>query len=183
MNRIRIVTPLLMGVALMLGACEQAQEAGDMEETTADSTMAATAEAQLDSLRMNYEKAWSARDVNTLVGMMTPEYQEIGPDGVIGYEQASAMASDSANMAPEGARMSIEPNEMKVAESGDVAYGAGTTTVTIPGADGQEMTQRSHWVAGFKMVGGQWKIDRLAIVPETPAAAPNGAAADDNESM
>jgi len=170
MNRIRIVTPLLMGVALMLGACEKAQEAGEMEETTADTTMAVSAEAQLDSLRMNYEQAWNARDMNALVGMMTPEYQEIGPDGMIGYEQASAMMTDTANMAPEGSRMSIETADMEV--SGDVAYGAGTTTVTIPGTDGQEMTQRNYWVAGFKNVGGQWKIDRLALVPETtPAAA------------
>jgi ketosteroid isomerase-like protein len=157
-----------MGVALMLGACKQAQESGEMVEGTADSTLAVSAEAQLDSLRMNYEQAWNARDMNAILGMMTPEYQEVGPEGMIGYEQASAMMTDTANMAPEGSRMSIETADMEI--SGDVAYGAGITTVTIPGAEGQEMTQRSHWVAGFKNVGGQWKIDRLAIVPETTPA-------------
>lgn len=169
MSRYRIAAPLAFGLALTLAACEQpAQETGEMEGT-ADTTAAVSAEAQLDSLRMNYEAAWAARDWNAISGMMTSDYQEIGPEGVLDYDQAMAMMADSANMPPEGATLSIDMEESRVAESGDVAYSSGTSTVTMTGEDGQEMSQTMRWVAGFERVDGQWKVDRLAFAPDVAA--------------
>jgi ketosteroid isomerase-like protein len=168
----RIATPLLLGIAVALAACEQqATETGEMEDTfTDDTASAASAEAQLDSLRIRYEEAWNAGDMDAIGNMMTSEYQEIGPEGVMNYDQAIAMMSDSANMPPEGATLSIETEVLEVAESGDVAYGAGVSTVTMPGADGQEMSESSRWVAGFKRVDGEWKLDRLAFAPQVEGA-------------
>jgi ketosteroid isomerase-like protein len=172
MTNIRIATPLLLGIAVALAACEQqATETGEMEDDTyADTASAVNAEAQLDSLRIRYEEAWNAGNMDAISGMMTSEYQEIGPEGTMNYDEAVAMMSDSANMPPEGAILSIETEVWEVAESGDVAYGAGVSTVTIPGADGQEMSESSQWVAGFKRVDGEWKIDRLAFAPQVEEA-------------
>ena len=173
MKRMRIATPLLLGIAVALAACEQqATETGEMEDTFADDTAsAASAEAQLDSLRIRYEEAWNAGDMDAIGDMMTSEYQEIGPEGAMNYDEVMAMMSDTANMPPEGATLSIETQVLEVAESGDVAYGAGVSTVTIPGADGQEMSESSRWVAGFKRVDGEWKVDRLAFAPQVEEAA------------
>lgn len=169
MTRNRMVTPLLMGLALTLGACEQqATETGEMEDPAADSVAAVDAEAQLDALRIQYMEAWNAHDMDAIAGMMTTGYEEIGPEGSMNYEQATAMMADSANMPPEGATLSIETHTMEVAESGDVAYSSGVSTVTIP-MDGEEMTDSNRYVAGFKKVDGVWKIDRLAITPEVAA--------------
>ncbi|MGH7566755.1 MAG: nuclear transport factor 2 family protein [Gemmatimonadota bacterium] len=164
------MTPLLMGLALTLGACEQqATETGEMEDVAADSVAAVDAEAQLDDLRIQYMEAWNARDMNAIGGMMTSSYEEISAtEGVLGYDEAMAMMADSANIPPEGATLSIETHTLEVAESGDVAYGSGVSTMTIP-MDGQEMTDSSRWVAGFKKVDGQWKIDRLAFAPNLAA--------------
>lgn len=171
MTRIRIATPLLLGIAVALTACEQqATETGEMEDTYADTAGAVSPEVQLDSLRIRYQEAWNAGDMDAISGMMTSEYQEIGPEGAMNYDEAIAMMSDSANMPPEGATLSIETEVLEVAESGDVAYGAGVSTVTMPGADGQEMSQSSQWVAGFKRVDGEWKIDRLAFAPQVEEA-------------
>lgn len=171
MTKIQIVPPILMGLALMLGACEQAgTETGEMEETTADSVAAMDDEAALDELRTSYEDAWEAGDMNSVLGMMTPDYQEIGPEGTMNYEQVSAMMADSANMPPPGAQLSIETHTLEIAESGDVAYGSGISTVTVTGPDGQEMSESSEWVAGFQKVDGQWKVDRLAFAPVTESA-------------
>lgn len=170
MSRYRIAAPLAFGLALTLAACEQpAQEAGEMDGT-ADTTAAVSAEAQLDSLRTNYEAAWHARDWTAIAGMMTSDYQEIGPEGVFDYNQITTMMADSANMPPEGATLSIDMEETQVAESGDVAYGSGTSTVTVTGPDGQETSETMRWVAGFERVDGQWKIDRLAFAPDVAAA-------------
>ena len=170
MRTYRITTPLVFGLALMLAACEQpAQETGEMEGT-ADTTAAVSAEAQLDSLRTNYEAAWHARDWTAISGMMTSDYQEIGPEGVFDYDQITTMMADSANMPPEGATLSIDMEETQVAESGDVAYGSGTSTITVMGPDGEETSETMRWVAGFERVDGQWQIDRLAFAPEVAAA-------------
>ena len=173
MTTIRRAVPLLLGIAVTLAACEQqATETGEMEDTFADDTAsAASAEAQLDSLRIRYEETWNAGDMDALADMMTSEYQEIGPEGTMNYDEAVAMMTDSANMPPEGATLSIETEVLEVAESGDVAYGSGVSTVTVEGADGEEIIQSSQWVAGFKRVDGEWKIDRLAFAPQSEEEA------------
>ena len=172
MTRVRIAVPLVLGIVVSLGACEQqATETGEMENTFADTAGAVSAEAQLDSLRIRYQEAWNARNMDAIGEMMTSDYQEIGPEGAMNYDQTMAMMTDSANMPPEGARLSIDTEVLEVAESGDVAYGAGVSTLTMPGAAGEEMSQSSQWVAGFKRVDGEWRLDRLAFVPQ----AENGA--------
>lgn len=179
MMRIRTMTPLALVLALAMVACEQrAGETGEMEGT-ADSVSAVSAEAQLDSLRIAYENAWNAGDMAAIPGMMTSDYEELGPEGRLNYDQAIAMMSDSANMPPPGATLSINMESTEVAESGDVAYSSGTSTVTVPGAEGGEgMSETMRWVAGFKRVDGAWKIDKLAFAPdvEAPATPSEGAA-------
>ena len=184
MARIRIVPPIVMGLALIFGACEQAgTETGEMEETPADSVAAVDEEAALDELRTSYEDAWEAGDMNAVLGMMTSDYEEIGPEGTMNYEQVSAMMADSANMPPAGATLSIETHTMEIAESGDVAYASGVSTVTAAGPDGQEMSESSQWVAGFQKEDGQWKIDRLAFAPLMESAGPMEGAADTTGTM
>lgn len=168
MSSIRTATPLVLAIGLALSACQQpAVETGEMEETPSDTVVTVSAEEQLDVLRTDYEQAWNARDMDAIVAMLTPEYHEIGAEGSYGHAEVVAMMKDIANLPPEGATMSIETKSLEVAESGDVAYGTGTTTITFPGADGEETAQITDWIAGFKKVGDEWKLDRLATVPTT----------------
>lgn len=168
MSSMRIATPLVLTIGLALSACQQpAGETGEMEDTPSETVAAVSAEEQLETLRTDYEQAWNARDMDAIVAMLTPEYREIGTEGTYGHAEVEAMMKDSANMPPEGATMSIETKSLEVAESGDVAYGIGTTTMTFADADGEEMTQSTDWIAGFKKVGDEWKLDRLATVPAT----------------
>lgn len=189
MRSIRFATPLVLAAGLAISACQQpAEEAGEMEETPADTVATISAEEELDALRTDYEEAWNARDTEAILVMMTPEYREVGPQGSYGYSDVQTMMRDTANAPPEGATMSIETKTLEIAESGDLAFGTGTTTVTMPGADGETMTQQTDWIAGFKKVGGEWKIHRLATVPVTaegPQSDATGTPADEsaNETM
>lgn len=172
MRSIRIATPLVLSMGLILSACQQqGTETGEMEETPADTVGTVSDEEQLDALRSNYEAAWESHDVDGMLAMMTPGYHEIGPDGSFDYAGAEAMMRDSTNMAPQGATISIDMQTKEISDSGDIAYASGQSTVTMTGPDGNEMTQTSEWVAGFKKVDGTWKIDRLAM---TPTAEANG---------
>ena len=146
MKGIRIVAPIAIVVAASLAACEQpAQETGGMEEG-ADTLAAVNAEAQLDSLRMAYEEAWAARDWDAISGMMTSDYQEIGPEGVLGYDQAIAMMRDSANMPPEGARLSIDMRWLRTAWTAwapsQMRRCGRTTGLTIQHCRGSRSTRR-----------------------------------------
>jgi len=176
MSSIRIATPLVLAIGLALSACQQpAGETGEMEGTPSDTVAAVSAEEQLETLRDDYEAAWEAHDVDAMLAMMSPDYQEIGPMGAYGYAEAEAMMRDTANMAPEGSTISIDMETIEVAESGDVAYASGESSVTIPAAEGrEESTETMEWVAGFKKVDGVWKIDRLAMAAIVEGSAPAG---------
>jgi uncharacterized protein (TIGR02246 family) len=173
MRSIRIATPLVLTMGLILSACQQqGTETGEMEETPADSVATVSDEDQLDALRSDYEVAWEAHDVDAMVAMMTPDYREIGPLGSFDRAGAEAMMRDSTSMAPQGATISIDMQTKEIADSGDVAYASGQSTVTIPQPDGTDLTQTQDWVVGFKKVDGAWKIDRLALGP--PPVATEG---------
>lgn len=165
MRSLRIATPLVLILSLALAACQQqGAESGEMEEAPADTMAAVSAEEQLEALRDDYVAAWEARDLDALGAMMSPDYREIRPLGVFDRAGAEAMMRDSSVMPPEGATMTIDMQTIEVAESGDVAYASGETTVTIPAAEGrEEMTETTSWIAGFKKIDGAWKVDRLAL--------------------
>lgn len=182
MLRARFVLPAAALFVLTLGACQQ-QATEDTGAAMSDSTATASAEAQIDSFRMRYVDAWNARDWGTIQGMMSADYHEVGPEGEFDHDQAVAAMQDSTQMPPPDARISITANQ--IAASGDVGYASGTSTVTATGPDGQPMTQSMDWVAGFKKVGDQWKIDRLALVPPggMGQAEPAGDSDSDDSSM
>lgn len=183
MSSIRIATPIVLAMGLALSACQQqAAETGEMEETAADTVATVSAEEQLETFRDDYIVAWEARDFDTVSAMMAPSYHEIGPEGTFDRSAAETMMKDPANMAPEGSTLAIDMETIEVAESGDVAYSSGYSTVTAPAADGrEEMTETMNWVAGFKKIDGQWKIDRLAFAPAAAESDGMDVPADEDE--
>lgn len=98
------------------------------------------------------------------------------PEGeVVTRTQIESIVGNTVAMQPEG-ELAIEMESMVVAESGDLAYGTGTTTLEGTDSDGQPFIAKSRWLAGFKRVGGEWKIDRLMTsAPTSAAELPSGA--------
>lgn len=183
MRSFRHLAPLTLILGFTLTACQQqAAETGEMEESPADSVATVSDVDQLQTLRDSYVQAWEAHDVDALLAMMTPGYREVGPEGSFDYADAETMMRDPGHMTPTGSTIEIEMQTIEVAESGDVAYASGTSTVTIPaGENGEGMSQTGDWVAGFKKIDGAWKIDRLAMGPVSGATTDDGEGAMDGD--
>lgn len=165
-----VIAALTSGLALA-GCAEEtdveAEAEGEQVEAPADTV---SPEVELEELRREYERAYIERDDPALEALHTKEYLEITPEGeVIETAQIDTVPDDTtATMA--GAReLSIETESMTVAESGDVAYGTGTTVLRGTGPEGREFTAESRWLAGFRKVDGEWKIDRLMTSTPTEA--------------
>lgn len=178
MRKVHSTIAALAVVTIAFAACEQqgGEDTGAAEDEVA-ATDTADVEAQLDAFRTDFEAAWNARDWDAIVVMHSEDYQEVTPEGdVLGYGDIETAMQDTAMAPPEDARLSIDTETMEIAESGDIAYGTGTTTLTATGPDGQEMTQTERWMAGFENVDGEWKLDRLVrsvvAAPDTDEAAP-----------
>lgn len=182
----------LAAVTIAFAACEPraGEETGAAGEDVAVDT--ADLETELDEFRSGYEEAWNARDWDAVVVMHTEDYQEVTPEGeTMGYGDIETAMQDTAQAPPEDARLAIDIESMEIADSGELAYATGTSTVTATGPDGQPMTINEYWMAGFERVDGEWKLDRLvrtaaggsvtmpapgAGAPTTPMDEPAGGA-------
>lgn len=157
--------PVVLAIGVGLIGCE-AQEGEEMgveaeqEEMVEEDTV--SPEEELQELEREYERAYAERDAPALQALHTKEYMEITPEG----EVTTELQFDTTQMA-EG--LAIETESMTVAESGDVAYGSGTTTLEGAGPEGEPFTAEARWLAGFKKVDGEWKIDRLMTTTPTEA--------------
>ena len=178
MRRLHTTIAALAIVAIGLVGCEQeaGEDVGATEEEVAEADTA-DPEAELEALTTRYEDAWAARDYDAVMVMYTDDFQELTTEGQVrSRDDVEAGIRDTANAPPEDARISIDFETMSVAESGDLAYGTGTTTFTATGPDGQAIEEQERWMAGFEKVDGEWKVDRLVLVGggATPAAEETG---------
>lgn len=169
----RITT--MFGIAVVaLGLGLAACEPRDGEEPEAVATADTVAPEQaIEDLRERYIQAYNDRDVDALVMLHSEDFQQVTPEGVLDRESIRANMADTAAVPPD-AQIDITTDEMVVAESGDVAFGSGTSTFRATGPDGTPISEESRWVAGFRKVDGEWKIHRLVVVPPAESTAPAG---------
>lgn len=157
-------------VALGLGlvACEPREGEEPEAVATADTV---PPEQAIEDLRERYIQAYNDRDVDALVMLHSEDFQQITPEDVLDRESIRANMADTV-MVPPDAQIDITTDEMVVAESGDVAFGSGTSTFRATGPDGTPISEESRWLAGFRKVDGEWKLHRLVVVPPGTSAAP-----------
>lgn len=175
MNRNGTVWILALALGVTVAGCEQrpAEETGEATEPAAAS---AEAETEIESLRTSYIEAWEARDADAIVALHTEDYVEYTPEGERTTAEIRSQLADTAAQL-EDASLSIEPESFVVAESGDVAYETGTSTVTGTAPDGTPVSETSHYMVGFQNVDGEWKIHRLVLAPAAGETAPTVAPA------
>ena len=177
----------VMSAGLVLAGCVEEDtdvEAEGEEEVVEAPEDTVSPEVELDDLRREYERAYSEQDDPALAALRSKDYLEINAEGQVVREgqapmfadttgqdttEQGRMAADTIPTAAMPGDLTLETESMTVAESGDVAYGTGTSTLRGTGPDGTEFTVESRWLAGFEKVDGEWKIDRL--MTSTPREA------------
>ena len=161
--------------ALALFACSGPREA----PPPAEPAVTDSARAELAALIEGYQATYRAGDLRALAELHTREYVELGPRGEELTRAGIDSAAADAEAEPEAERprqeISIRADGWTVAESGELAYGTGTSTVLGSGPDGAPIEVRTRWLAGFRRVDGQWRIDRL-MTSLPMGASPDGSA-------
>jgi uncharacterized protein (TIGR02246 family) len=157
-------------LAAFLFACEQpTEETAEVAEPAVD---VAAEEQALRDLGDRYEQAYNAGDANAVLAMYTSDAILIAHDGTV--EPASTGVPNDLAELPPGATLSIDDENISVAASGDLAYNYGTSTVTIPSADGTTITSSVRFLVTFKKDNAEWKAS--AVMLSAPIAAAGGAA-------
>ncbi|HEY7634326.1 MAG TPA: nuclear transport factor 2 family protein [Gemmatimonadales bacterium] len=128
-----------------------------------------TARDELRAFREAYADAYNKKDTVTVADMYTPEAVVIQGDGnvVIGH---AAIQRAIAGRAPKWTQITITSDTLRVV--GNTAWDVGTSRTQ--GSQGSE--QVSHYLTVLRRGLKAWKIDRLAVVPESrPSSAADSA--------
>ncbi|MDX1622367.1 MAG: nuclear transport factor 2 family protein [Gemmatimonadota bacterium] len=118
--------------------------------------------ARIDSLRARYIEAYESHDAKTLVGLHSRDFVEFVPGA-----QIDRFVIGRATP-PAGASLSLEPERVVVAGSGDVAWETGTSLLAGTTPDGAGMRREWNYMIGWEKIAGEWKLDRMALAPGPP---------------
>jgi uncharacterized protein (TIGR02246 family) len=129
-----------------------------------------TARDELREFREDYAEAYNKKDTVAVAGMYTPNAVVIQGNGtvVIGKD---AIQSAIAQNAPKWTQITITSDTLRVV--GNTAWDVGTSRTQ--GSEGGE--QVSHYLTVLRRGLKDWKIDRLAVVPESRTATATDSAA------
>jgi uncharacterized protein (TIGR02246 family) len=129
-----------------------------------------TARDELRVFREAYAEAYNKKDTVTVAEMYTADAVVIQGNGNVVIGQAAIQKSIASN-APKWTHITITSDTLRVV--GNTAWDVGTSRTT--GSEGGE--QVSHYLTVLRRGLKAWKIDRLAVVPESrpPNAADSAA--------
>jgi uncharacterized protein (TIGR02246 family) len=154
-------------VASALGACAQQAPA----PTPPPDTRAAD-EAAIRSAVKEWSGSAAAKDADKFASFYADDavlFLEGAPDphGRAAIREAAAGMMQDPNFA-----LSFEPDEVVAARSGDLAYEAGTYSLTMSDAKKKPSTQKGHYVVVWrKEADGTWKALKDLPVSDPPEGA------------
>jgi uncharacterized protein (TIGR02246 family) len=129
-----------------------------------------TARDELREFRETYAAAYNKKDTVSVADMYTPNAVVIQGNGTVVMGR-DAIDSAIAHNAPKWTEITITSDTLRVV--GNTAWDVGTTRTQ--GSEGGE--QVSHYLTVLRRGSKFWKIDRLAVVPESRAATATDSAA------
>lgn len=160
--------------SLILCACQAREEAAN-EATVDVAAIAGTIRSQ----EAEWLQAWQARDINGVLA-------RFAPDAVAKFHPAPTMAGGEAIrsgtapfLADSNFRLQFSADQVRVSESGDLAYTRGHYSVTYS----DQATQRPVNEAGtyltiwHRQADGSWKVVEDMASADPPGAAPPATAA------
>jgi len=122
-----------------------------------------TARDELREFREAYAAAYNKKDSVAVADMYTPTAVVIQGNGTVVMGK-DAIRRAIAQRAPKWTQITITSDTLRVV--GNTAWDVGTSRTQ--GSEGGE--QVSHYLTVLRRGSKSWKIDRLAVVPESRAA-------------
>ena len=120
-----------------------------------------TAINELSALREEYAEAFNKKDVASLTAIYAPDATVVRGDGTVLSGKEAIQKSFEAGP---WLKMSVTSDTVRV--YGNTAVDVGTVRMSRPGGD----TDVSHYLAVLRRGLNTWKINSVAVVPETGKA-------------
>lgn len=154
-RRVRAWLPLVISLAVLLPGVATGQ---GIEKPRVP---VRTALAEIRVFRAEYAQTYNNKDAAALAGMYAPDATVIAADGtVLAGKDAIGKSLESGPWM----KMSLTSDSVRV--FGNTAYDVGT--VRMSGAEGHEDV--SHYLVVLRRGVTAWKLDAVAVVPETGKA-------------
>jgi len=122
-----------------------------------------TARDELRDLREDYMEAYNKKDSTAVASMYTPDAVVISGDGSVTVGK-DAIRKQIATNAPKWGQITITSDTLRVV--GSTAWDVGTARVQLSGGG----EQVSHYLTVLRRGLKSWKLDRVAVVPESHLA-------------
>jgi uncharacterized protein (TIGR02246 family) len=154
-RRVRAWLPLVMSLAVLVPGVATGQ---GIERPRVPLR---TALSEITAFREEYAQAYNKKDAAALVGMYAPDATLIAGDGtVLTGKEAIGKSLESGPWM----KMSLTSDSVRV--FGNTAYDLGT--VRMSGSEGHDGV--SHYLVVLRRGMTAWKLNAVAVVPETSKA-------------
>lgn len=158
MLHVRNLLALLVTTALAMGACQQqpAEETGEM--TTPEAVDPAAEQAAIEAAFDGITADYGTHDAAVLAAYYTDDAVWIADDepNTVGRESIQQAITQRFTEMPDVA-IDIQPEEIVVSSSGDLAIAYGTYTLSGT-RDGAAAKDSRKFVTSHRKMDGEWKI-------------------------
>ena len=144
--------------ALLLPACEVSEKPAN-NTAEANSAVAVDTGADEQAIRANVDR-WhqllKAKDAAGIAQLYVEDGALMPPNAPIGKGRAAIQQTWAAMMGTPGFDLTINPEQIVISSSGDMALDRGTYTLTVAPA-GTTQTDTGKYVVVWRKIGGDWK--------------------------
>jgi uncharacterized protein (TIGR02246 family) len=162
---------LLLGVPVLLTGC-QVGEKGAKDASTVNSTASVDTSAEEQAIRSQIAR-WNdlvkAGDAAAIAGLYTEDGALMPPNTPIASERGAIQQTWASLMRTPGFGLTIVPDKIVVASSGDLALDRGTYRLTV-GAKGATKADNGKYVVVWRKVAGEWKAAADIFNSDLPAS-------------
>ena len=162
---------LLSVTALLLPAC-QAREKPANDGTEVNSAAAVDAAGDEQAIRAQVDH-WlqlvKAKDAAQIAALYAEDGTVMPPNAPIGKGRAAIQETWASMMRIPGFDLTINPEQIVISSSGDMALDRGTYTLTVAPA-GTTQTDTGKYVVVWRKIGGDWKAVADIFNSDLPAS-------------
>jgi uncharacterized protein (TIGR02246 family) len=162
---------LLYVTALLLPAC-QAREKPANDGAEANSAAAVDAAADEQAIRAQVDR-WQqlikAEDASGIAALYAEDGAVMPPNAPIGKGRAAIQETWASMLRTPGFDLTINPEQIVISSSGDMALDRGTYTLTVA-PTGTTQTDTGKYVVVWRKVGGDWRATADIFNSDLPAS-------------
>jgi uncharacterized protein (TIGR02246 family) len=162
---------LLSVTALLLPAC-QAREKPANDGAEANSAAAVDAAADEQAIRAQVDR-WQqlikAKDASGIAALYAEDGAVMPPNAPIGKGRTAIQETWASMLRTPGFDLTINPEQIVISSSGDMALDRGTYTLTVA-PTGTTQTDTGKYVVVWRKVGGDWRAAADIFNSDLPAS-------------